>query len=361
MSRRVVVMGAGYAGLTAARRLQRLLRGQDGEVVLVNRSNRFVERIRLHQVAAGQVVAQRRIEGVELVTGDVVGLDLARGQITLGNGRAVGYDRLVYALGSDGDLDRVPGARSHACPVASLPGAVRIRERLADLTAGRQVVVVGGGLTGIETAAELAEARPDLDVALVSSQPVGGWLHPRAQASLRRSLERLRVEVRDEVAVAAVDAGAVVDAGGQAMPADLVVWAAGFAVSPIATRAGLAVDQRGRVLVDTALQSISHPEVVAVGDAAAAPAAGGTSRMSCQTGLPMGSHAAATITRSLRARPARPATIRYVWQNISLGRHDGVTQFTRADDSPRRLIMTGAASAGFKELISTSAAWMALR
>lgn len=360
MTHRILVLGSGYAGSTAARALQRRLRPGEAEVTLVNRSDRFVERVRLHQVAAGQQIHCPPIEGVDLVVAEVTGVDIAGGVAHLGD-HDLRFDTLVYALGSGGDLDRVPGAREHALAVGSLEGATRIQRRLDGLREGQSVVVVGGGLTGIETAAELAEARPDLEVALVSTAGVGGWLHPRARAHLRRGLFRLGVAVHEGVSVAAVDADCVWGATGLAVPAELVVWAAGFAVPAMAAEAGLAVDPQGRVAVDDQLRSISHPQVYAIGDVAALSTPSGTARMSCQTGQPMGSYVAAAITRLLRGRPARPVTIRYVWQNISLGRHDGVTQFTRTDDTPRQLLLTGRAAARFKELITRGAAWAALR
>jgi NADH dehydrogenase FAD-containing subunit len=105
---------------------------------------------------------------------------------------------------------------------------------------------------------------------------------------------------------------------------------------------------------------VSHQEVYAIGDVVAAPTPGGTeTRMSCQTALPMGQYVAKEIARTLKGRASKPIRIRYVWQNISLGRRDGVTQFTRADDSPLNLVLTGRLSAWFKEAITRGAAWKA--
>jgi NADH dehydrogenase FAD-containing subunit len=142
----------------------------------------------------------------------------------------------------------------------------------------------------------------------------------------------------------------------------MVVWAAGFRVSTLAAEAGLATDRHGRMIVDNRLRSMSHPEVRSAGDTAAAPTPGGTeTRMSCQTAVPMGHYVGGEIARSLTGRESKPIWIRYVWQNISLGRHDGVTQFTRADDSPVRAVMTGRPSARFKEAISRWAGWYTRR
>ena len=129
------------------------------------------------------------------------------------------------------------------------------------------------------------------------------------------------------------------------LDASAVVWAAGFSVPAIARDAGIAVDDRGRMVVDEWLRSVSHPDIYGAGDAVAAGVRGKESRMSCQTGLPMGVRVADVIARRLTGRKARPVRIRYVWQNISLGRHNGVTQFTRADDSAVRAILTGRTSA----------------
>jgi NADH:ubiquinone reductase (H+-translocating) len=106
--------------------------------------------------------------------------------------------------------------------------------------------------------------------------------------------------------------------------------------------------------VDERLRSISHPDVYAAGDVAVAMGSDGPIRMACQTAMPMGQYVADDIAARLAGRERVPRTVRYVWQNISLGRSDALTQFVHRDDRPRRAIMTGRAAAGFKQLIRCS-------
>lgn len=279
MQSTVVVVGGGYAGVAAARGLaKRAPRG--ATITLVNERPDFVERVRLHQFAAGQprshLPLSRLVGGrVNVQVDTVTDVDLVRRRVHLAATPVpLGYDVLVYALGSGPAPSPVPGMDEVAHTVASLPTATRLRTALQQLDAGAS---------------------------------------------------------------------------------DLTVWAGGFRVPPLAADAGLAVDSTGRVLVDDDLRSISHPDVYAIGDVAAAAAAGGTpTRMCCQTALPMGSAVARVVAADLRGEhlPAKPT--RYVWTTISVGRRDAVTQFTHANDSPARGVITGAAAAGFKELITRS-------
>lgn len=125
MSHRLVVVGAGYAGLSAAKRLARRLHRHDATVTLINASVRFVERVRLHQLAAGQRLAtlslRQQLSGtpVELVVGQVTAIDTTARTVWIGDEpRVIGYDTLVYAVGSQARLDDVPGAAVHAHAVA---------------------------------------------------------------------------------------------------------------------------------------------------------------------------------------------------------------------------------------------------
>ena len=358
MNPRIVVLGAGYAGAPAAVRLAaRLPRAQ---ITLVNATDRFVERIRMHQLAAGQPIVGTPLQkvvagtGIELVIARVAGIDVEAKTVQLeGERPALQYDVLIYALGSFADFGGVRGVREHALGVADAEHAGQLRDQL-DRHAAARIAVIGGGLTGIETAAELAEARRDRGgVVLVSAGLVGGWLSSRARAHLIKGLERLGVTVRENAPVKAVDATGLELGEGERLDADAVVWAAGFRVPDIAARAGLAVDDRGRMLLDATLRSSSHPDVFGAGDAVAAMVAGGggESRMSAQTAVPMGAQVADAVARSVTGRSPRSVKVLYVWQHISLGRRDGVTQFTHLDDSPLGLVLTGRPSAHFKELI----------
>ncbi|GAA1539711.1 FAD-dependent oxidoreductase [Actinomadura kijaniata] len=352
MTHRIVVLGAGYAGLGAAGRAARLL-GDRARVTLVNAADHFVERVRLHQLAAGQALPAPPLAdllegtGVELVVARATGIDLDAKVLRVDAAPgALPYDVLVYAPGSGAELDTVPGVREHALTVAQADDARRLRSLLPELSS---VTVVGGGLTGLETAAELAAAHPRLRVELVTAGRIGAGLSGRARRHLHDAFGRLAVRVREHSPVAEVGDGGLLLADGRRAPADAVVWTAGFRVPDLAAASGLAVDGTGRVAVDATLRSVSHPDVLAVGDAADV---GGRSRMSCQTALPMGRYAGRAVADLLAGRTPRPHRVRYLWTNISLGRHDGVTQFARADDAPLPAVLTGRASALFKEAVT---------
>src|SRR5262249_6172419 len=142
-----------------------------------------------------------------------------------------------------------------------------LRERLRD--GDHSVAVVGGGLTGIEAAAELAETLPDLKVRLLTSGALGAALSRKAQEYLRKTVARLGVDVVEHARAKEVRVDGLVLDDGTQLVADTVVWTAGFRVSQLAAEAGFAVDDNGRMVVDDMLRSVSHPEVVGVGDAAA--------------------------------------------------------------------------------------------
>ncbi|WP_405797459.1 NAD(P)/FAD-dependent oxidoreductase [Streptomyces sp. NBC_01506] len=354
---RVVVLGAGYSGLLAAKLAARRT---DARVTLINAGERFVERIRLHQHAAGQrlrdLPLRRLLDGTDItfVKDRVVGIDADDQSVALETGGdSVPYDVLIYALGSRADLRTTPGVDTYAETVADVAHADRLRRRLRE---SRSVVVVGGGLTGIETAAELADSHPGLPVRLVTGGAFASAFSTRGGQHVRRAFGRLGVRVTDEVRVAEVDGDGLILAGGERVAADTVVWTTGFEVPVLAADAGFAVDETGRILVDGTLRSVSHPQVYAVGDAAAARRVDGQPlRMACATGLPVAQHATRALADRLAGREPGPLRFRYLNQCVSLGRRDGLIQFVRADDSPVETVLTGRAAAFYKEAIVRSA------
>ncbi|MBW8482651.1 NAD(P)/FAD-dependent oxidoreductase [Actinomadura parmotrematis] len=367
MQHRILVLGAGYTGASAAGRLARRLRRDDVAITLVNAEPDFVERVRNHQLATGQELKRRPLAamlagtGVELKLATVTGVDADRRTVAVDGAdgaEELAYDTLVYALGSRWNGQGVPGVAEHADEIAGRAGALRLRERLAGLDAGRAVVVVGGGLTGVEAATEIAEARPDLDVALAVRGGLGDWLSPKGRAHLVKVLGKLGVTVHEHADVSAVAADHVTTADGTVIPADITVWNAGFATHPIAAATTLEVAATGQIVVDRTMRSVSHPDVYAVGDAALAPGAGDRPlRMSCASGVPAAWLAADAIAARLTGGKVPDKTIGYFNQCISLGRKEGLIQYVTADDSAKKAALTGRTAAVYKELICRSAAW----
>lgn len=353
---RIVILGAGYAGLSAAKEAAK---AQGAQVTVIDARTEFLSRVRLHQVIAGQPVERVDLrnaletKGIHFVNAYATRIDPAARHIELtaaGNGGAapdfVEYDTLIYALGSRGDRTAVPGAAEFAHAVATpedLPAMPALAGRVA---------VVGGGPTGIETAAELAESRPDLDVILVSSNEPGSWLTDKACNHIRATLNRLGVRVHADVKVAEVTAAGLELVGGGHIPADIVFWTAGFAVPEVAARSGLPVDAHGRLLVGPDLRVLDHEDIYAVGDAAAMPGPDGRElRMACATAMPAGGYLGKAVATRLRGKTPAPHKGWYILQCISLGRHDAVIQHVHADDSMARLVLTGRPAVFVKEQI----------
>jgi NADH dehydrogenase FAD-containing subunit len=325
-------------------------------LTLVNAAEVFVERLRLHQVAANQPVRHRPIPdllsgtGVSFVCGKVVGLNPDRRVLnveTPDGTRPIRYDRLLVALGSTIDRDSVPGVRQHAYVLT--PGgpnsALDLRASLAKLSKVHpdpRLTVVGGGPTGLEAAAELAESYPGLRVRLVTQSGLGEFTTRPAAEYLRRSLGRLGVRLEEHTTVTEVRADAVITSTGAVIPHEICLWAGGFVVPTLAREAGLAVNARGQALVDPFLRSISHAEIYAAGDAAhPVEWHGAPVRMAAYTAVLLGAHAADCLCAAVRNRPARPFNFAYAGQAIALGRKDALGFNTFPDDRPHRPYFTG--------------------
>ncbi|HEX7350055.1 NAD(P)/FAD-dependent oxidoreductase [Brachybacterium sp.] len=366
MTHRILVLGAGYAGAVATGTLARRLRPDDTEITLVNAVPDFVERVRMHELAVGRILRHRPLARmfdrtpVRVVIDRVTGIDVTAKQVALAGGELLSYEELVLALGSGpappaaeitGDTVRSVGNRDEA---------LRLRSDLAALPPGRRVSVVGAGLTGLEAVTEIAESRPDLALSLHAGGRIGTGLSSRGRRHLHGVVGRLGIEVREGERIEGVDGESVRTADGAGHAADLVVWTGGFVPSPLVAASGIETHAEGRALVDRSLRSRSHPEVLAVGDAAWARGPGGAPlRMSCASGIPMGWQAAETLVAELHGRSAPTVPIGYVTQCLSLGRRDGVIQPVHPDDTARRVALTGRTAAFTKERVCRGAAWSA--
>ncbi|MGF9753915.1 FAD-dependent oxidoreductase [Microvirga sp. 0TCS3.31] len=348
---RVVVIGGGYAGVMAANRLQG---SGKADVTLVNPRPEFVERIRLHQLAvddddAVEDYATILNPDVELVVDAAERIVAADRRVVLASGGTVDYDYLVYAVGSTGEVPvAVLGAAEHAYPISELEQAQRLRDRLSVLARSAPVVVVGAGLTGIETASELAEA--GWNVTLVSNA-IAPTLSKPGRRSVARQLAKRGVTMVDGpgAAVTAVAADHVELADGSVLPSEVTVWTAGFGVPRLAATSGLTTDSLGRLLTDETLTSVDDARIIATGDAAAP--SGMPFRMSCQAGLPLGAQAGDTVLARWEDMPPADVSVPMYAQCISVGRDGGTVQLQRSDDTPRNIYIGGRAGALIKERV----------
>ncbi|MFL5591772.1 MAG: NAD(P)/FAD-dependent oxidoreductase [Ktedonobacteraceae bacterium] len=355
-STRILVLGAGIAGLLFTLRLAGKVARESVQITLVDESDTFTVRPRLHEFATNQRVFRRsfpqilRKTQVQFLQARVTSLDPSQHRVTVQDQQQqqheLTYDYLVYALGSMTDRQSVPGVAEYAYSLsASGPfSAAALRETLPEIGArGGQVVVCGGGATGIETAAQVASVYPQIKVSLVTHGSLAlSWDKSVADA-IRRRLVSLRVEIVEQSDVRAVRAHSVVLDQGRELECDLCIWTAGFVVPPLAREAGLAVNERDQMLVDPFLRSVSHQEIYAIGDAASPVEDPGVAhvRMSAFTASIMGAHAADCLSAMLTGQTPKPLSFAYLAQGIALGRNHAIFFPLSPDDRPRPPYITG--------------------
>jgi NADH dehydrogenase len=307
---RIVVVGGGIGGLVTATHLARRLRGTGlAEIVLVDRNRAHVWKPMLHRFAAGTAtyadenisfMPHAKLTGYEYWAGDFGGLDRATKTVRLNptplpaSGDAlpatvIGYDMLVLALGSRANDYGTKGVHEHCHFIDDIGQArhlndvLRSRVALAARAAQRVgMVIVGGGATGVELAAELMQRMAivsgyDSDIApsllaltLIEAGPRLLSAFPASiSAAAAAKLRALGVEVLTDTNVVRVDADGVSMAGDRLVPAELVVWAAGVQGPAVMSRLdGLALNRHGQVVVGKTLQTRDDPHIFALGDCA---------------------------------------------------------------------------------------------
>ncbi len=363
----VVVLGSGFAGLWAAlgaaRRLDEL-GAPHGDVTITVISSQPYHDIRVRNYEAD--LADCRIPlpevldpaGIGHLTADVTAIDPASHTVTTTLGTH-GYDRLVVALGSAVVKPDIPGLREFGFDVDTYDAAMRLQGHLASLSgpAAAAAVVVGAGLTGIETACELparlAALFPDVEpqVILVDHNPrVGSDMGDSARPVIEAALTANGVQTRLGVRVTAVDSGGTTLSTGEKLAASTVVWCAGMRASPVTESLGVERDRLGRVPVDDYLRVIGVRDVFAAGDVASAWMDDAhVSVMSCQHGRPMGRFAGYNVISDLLGEPMLPLRIPWYVTVLDLGPAGAV--YTEGWD--RLVAASGAEAKATKNVINT--------
>jgi NADH dehydrogenase FAD-containing subunit len=320
---KVVVLGGGYAGIICALRLAR----KGAEVTLVNASDRFVERIRLHEAAVGR---ERPVRSVaRFLEGSSVELAIGRAArvegktVVLDDGRALAWDHLVLALGSRFE---------------TRPGTVSLDGRLTERLAGaKSVLVVGGGLTGIEAASEIAEAWPGLAVTLATRGHVGAGFTEAARAHVERVFARMKIDLLENTDYASVT-----------RKSDVTIWAGGFSGAPLPAGLDVKTNARGQVLVEPTMRALGTEAIWACGDLAA-------QAFPPAIPVPMGCKAAgptaARVADNIMGAEAAPLDYVAPGYCVSLGRRDGFVELVNGR------VITGRPAAWIKELVCRATLW----
>ena len=357
----VVILGAGFAGLNAAKQLA----DAPVSVTLVDRNNYHKFQPLLYEVAMAGLEPNdiahnarhlmQDYDNVEFRLGTVREVQPTAQQVLLQNGDSIAYDYLLIATGAVTDYFGVDGASEHAFPLKNIPDAVNLRNHVLrqferysrapnEVPLGTlNFVIVGGGPTGVETAgafAELFEALdrdyPTVDVpaqaraVLIELQP--DLLPPYdddLQTYTREVLEERGVEVMTETIVEQVTPDAVVLADGRRLSTQTLIWAAGVQASPIVDSLGVEQTQGGRVVVDEDLSVPAYPNIYTVGDAAAVRAPDGAIHPQlAQVAIQTGSHAARNIRRSVADTPTTAFDYRDYGKMATIGRNAAVAELT---------------------------------
>jgi NADH:ubiquinone reductase (H+-translocating) len=357
-TKRLVVIGGGYAGVLAAVRAARR-GGRRVEVTLLSERPVLVERIRLHERAARGRSVTRPLagllagSGVELEVTRVVGVDGRRGRVDTEAGPRR-FDAAIVAVGSQ-TTSALPGA-VHASRL-DLESASALYSTLTGAAGGRErarrpprLLVVGGGLSGIELAAELCDSGADVEVTLATSAELAPQLSSSARHEIRARLEALGVTVREHAPVRALEPSRALGEGWE-LQFDHAVLAGGFRAAPLLAESGFDVDESGRVPVDATLRPAGHERVFVAGDAARVDLGVGPLAMGCKTAMPEGAHAADNAVALLRGDATRDFGWRDAGSCVSLGRRRGAIQLVDSTGGATERVVRGRPAALLKELV----------
>ncbi len=356
----VVIIGAGFAGLNAAKKL----RDAPVDVTIVDRNNYHKFQPLLYEVAMAGLEPDdiahnvreifRGANNIRFRMGTVDAIETAAQRLHLRDGDAIDYDYLIVAAGAVATYFGIEGADEHAFPLKNLPDAVDLRNHVLrqfeqfDREAGAvpegtlNFVLVGGGPTGVEMAGALVELfdtleddYPAFDVreeARVILLEMESDLLPPYAPSLRQYtrevLEERGVEVRTETAVERVEADRVHLSDGPPIPAQTLIWAAGVKASPVADMLGVEQTRGGQVIVDPDLSVPGHPEVFAVGDLAAIRRGEEETWLPqlAQVAIQSGRHAARQIRARLDDRSTESFRYTDLGQMATIGRNAAVAE-----------------------------------
>ncbi|RZN11134.1 FAD-dependent oxidoreductase [Bradyrhizobium genosp. SA-3] len=375
---RIVIIGAGFAGMYAALSAARLrdIQGvspEELEIALVAPEPTLVIRPRLYEPKPETLTAPLHdvLKAIDVVyvrgSAETIDAKARTVDVVAGKGarKTLSYDRLVVATGSRLFRPNIPGLAEHGFSVDNLDDAIALDRHihsLADRPArnGRDTVVVtGGGFTGIEAATEMParlrailgkDAKPRV-IIVDRNSAIAPDMGEGPRPVIENALRKLGVETRLGTGVAALDKSGITLSDGERIEAETVIWAAGFRAAPLTQQIPAERDNFGRLLVDRDLRVPSVPGVFATGDAARAACddVGNYALMSCQHATRMGAFAGNNAAAELLGVPTKPYHQKAYVTCLDLGEAGAL--FTRGWE--RKVEMVGDVAKKTKQEINT--------
>jgi NADH dehydrogenase len=356
----VLILGGGFAGIGAAKELKKA----DLNVVLVDRHDYHTFQPLLYQLATGLLETTavghslrdlvKEQDNTTIHKAPITAIDLDAKEVRFEGLAPTPYDYLVLALGAEVNYFGTEGAAEHAFPMYTLPNAVRLKdhilerweatdkdESLAD-DGALNVVVVGGGPTGVETAGALAELyRDNFDrdfpnlpqekariVLVEAGEEIFAMFKPNLRTYAKDALEKRTVEVQTGARVQSVSPTQVTLASGEVIPAHTLVWGAGLQGNALVHALGIELQRGNRVGVGPELEVPGYPGVFAVGDIAAITD-GKTEQVLPQLGsvaLQSGEHVGETISRRVSGKASKPFKYKDKGTMAAIGRNSAVVE-----------------------------------
>jgi NADH dehydrogenase len=349
---RVVILGAGFGGLTAAKAM-----AEFADVTLVDRHNFQTFLPLLYQVSTAGLAADHvahpirgalRKTGVAFRMGSPISVDHKNKTLKLDSSEVLEFDQLVVALGSATADFGVPGVRENALGMKSVHEAITIRaevmRRFEDLCRFQDdtifsIAVVGGGPTGVEMAGAFAElvrgplkndqahAAAHIDIYLIEAGPrLLPSFSEKLSARTKRDLEELGVKVQLNTSVAQIKPRMIEVKDGASIPAEVTVWAAGVQGEPAAGQLNLPL-VNSRIDVENTLQVKNYPYIWAIGDVAGIKGVDGRFLpMVAPVALQQGKFVAQQILRTIKSQPLLPFKYRDKGSMATIGRHKAVVE-----------------------------------
>lgn len=322
--RTLLVLGGGYGGLALIQELLNNHLPHDIEIILIDRMPYQGIKTEYYALAAGTANDYHlRIQfpvhpRLSLRYGEVDSIDLESRMVLMKTGDSVPYDLLAIALGCVDNYHDVPGADQYTCSIQTFSGTRETYRRLNNVKPYGTINIVGGGLSGVELAAELRESRPDLNITILDrgervlssfpaklSQYVEDWFHHH------------HVETLGSISVSNVEKDAIFN-GTQTIPSDVTVWTAGIQPVEVVQKLDVPKDRGGRVILDEYYRVPNYPEVYVIGDCASLPFA-----PSAQAAGAQGEQVAQVMQALWRGETPKLQTIRLKGTLGSLGKNSG--------------------------------------